>query len=136
MKKLVQIVGLAFLVIGLYTGCANTLEVGGAYAPTAAVKADAAFYQVDMAFDLAYTTLNAAFEYERENRTALWKVSPKIKHALDEIRPKAVDAKRRYALARKAYEKNPTPAGLNDLQTTLSTVQRLGSAAQAATILK
>ena len=127
---------LAF-VIG-QTGCSSTgnkLDPGGAYAPTngpVQVQPDYAFFVVDSAFDLAYSTVNAAFQFEYDNRALLWKASPNIKHALDQIRPKAVDVRNRYIAARTAYMANPVPAGLSQLQSILAEIQSLATAAAAA----
>ena len=126
-------------------GCANTkkLEPGGAYAPaittvdngvtnTVAIAApDKGFYAVDAAFDLVYSTVDAAFTFERDNRLLLWKISPEIKHQLDVIRPQAAEALQKWALARDAYMRNPTPAGLTTLQTVLGQMRQISQAAQA-----
>lgn len=121
-------------------GCGKTtLQTGGAYAIVvgttnmiATAAPDAAFYLVDSAFDFAYSSINAAFQFERDNRAYLWKLSPDIKHTLDKIRPGAVDAVKRYARARKAYMKNSTPPGLSVLQNILGEVQKVATATQAA----
>jgi len=113
------------------------LAPGGAYAPVDAngnpIQApDMVFYNIDAAYDLAYSTVDAAFRFERDNRTLLWKVSPQIKHTLDSIRPQAVSANADYLRARAAYMANPTPAGLTALQTVLSKISQLATAAAAA----
>jgi hypothetical protein len=124
------------LVAGLGSSCKNSrLEVGGAYAPvtgsTTNAAANLAFFQADSAYDLAYSAIDAAFKFEKENRAMLWKISPGIKHALDKIRPEAVNINRKYLAARAAYMAYPTPAGLGDLQTMLGQLQQLSAAAVA-----
>jgi hypothetical protein len=135
---------LIFAILSLppLSGCKSAkLEPGGAYAPvttnadgttTATQAPDLALFEVDSAFDLAYTATDAVFNIERSNRQMLWSISPQIKHTLDGIRPQAVDAKKRYALARKAYLANPVPANLDALNTVLATMKNLSSAAAAA----
>lgn len=132
------------LVFGLATGCKKTLEPGGGYAPVVittnasggivtntVVLPDLAFFQTDSAFRAGYASLDAVFSWERENRTFLWGVSPKIKHGLDSIRPTAVQVVKEYAVAREAYKANPTPAGLDTLSTILAKLQQLQAAAAA-----
>jgi hypothetical protein len=122
----------------------TTLEQGGAYAPgswttnadnsttfTASAAADPIFYQVDAAFNLAYSAIDGVFNFERDNRAYLWSVSHNIKHVLDDIRPKALDASQRFLKARRIYLSNPTPAGLSNLQTILTEIQSLSTAATA-----
>ena len=144
-KAVVQAFAFGCLVLAL-SGCQSPkLESGGAYAPAAAVVSadgstnlvataspDPAFFVVDSSFDLAYSVIDAAFTFERENRAMLWKLSPEIKHSLDKIRPTAVEVRDRYITARAAYMSNPTPAGLSTLQDTLSKLKALSSAAQSA----
>lgn len=152
---IVSLLLFAGLAIGV-TGCQSSnarLAQGGAYAPVQIVYVtnappdggpitiltntvptqapDFAFYATDAAFDLAYSTVNAAFQFEYDNRAMLWQVSPSIKHAIDAIRPQAAAAVSAWAKARQHYLANPTTAGLGTLQTLLSEVQ---SAAQAALI--
>jgi hypothetical protein len=150
MKQIKQLLA-AVLILGslaitptLTTGCKTRLEQGGAYAPgiwttnasgevtfAATAAPDPAFYAIDSAYELAYSAINAAFTIERNNRAYFWSVTHSIKHALDEIRPKAVEANLRFLKARRIYLANPTPAGLSDLQTTLMQIQSLSSAATA-----
>lgn len=142
MKKLRLLIPLIITCVCLI-GCASRLESGGAYAPTktvvengqtniiATAAPDKAFFIADAAFDLSYSAVNAAFEFERNNRLLLWRISPEIKHELDKVRPQAFNAVQVYALARDAYLANPTPAGLTALQTALGKMQQLSSAAQA-----
>lgn len=132
-----QIAVLALLAVGVI-GCAmKKLEAGGAYAPVAAdgttqVAPDLGFYAVDSAFDIAYSAIDGAFKFERDNRALLWKVSPQIKHTLDQIRPQAWEAAQRYAAARKVYMANPVAANLSTLQEVLARVQAVSQAALAA----
>lgn len=119
------------MVAALPIGCASKLESGGAYAPPGQAP-DKSFYAIDASFDLAYSVVDAAFTFERNNRQWLWKVSPDIKHLMDQIRPQAADGVAAYARARREYLRTPTPAGLTALQTALDQMRRLSSAAQAA----
>lgn len=120
----------AILVIG--SACnKGTLQPGGAYNPNPSiVEPDKAFYVADAAYKVAYTGITAIFDFERENRLLLWEISPDIKHKLDEIRPKAVEANETYLEARAVYKANPTPAGLTKLQTALSKLQQITSTVQ------
>jgi hypothetical protein len=113
-----------------FVGCKATLEPGGPYAPTGQ-QADMPFYVVDGAFNLAYTTVDATFKWEKDNRAALWKLSPDIKKTLDTIRPEASKVVKQYATARSAYLKNPTPEGLSDLQFALATIRKVADVALA-----
>lgn len=115
----------------MLTGCASRLEPGGAYARAGAAP-DKGFFVVDAAYDIAYSTIDTAFSFEKKNRALLWQISPEIKHGLDAIRPKALAIAREYTLARKAYKLNPTPANLDTLQTILGRTRQLATAAQAA----
>jgi hypothetical protein len=119
------------LPLGMLVGCGKTtLEPGGAYAQINQ-QPDKPFLIVDGAFDLAYTAVDATFKWEQDNRAKLWKLSPDIKHTLDKIRPDALKAKNQYLAARAVYKKNPTPAGLSDLQLILATVQKISASASA-----
>lgn len=111
------------------TGCNSTLEKDGAYA-TAGALPDKAFYVADAAFGLTYSAIDAAFTFEKNNRVALFRLSPEIKHGLDKIRPTAKLIVIDYANAREAYLKSPTPAGLSLLNTILAKAQQLSNAAQ------
>lgn len=124
-----------------FIGChRGTLEPGGAYAPvttnedgtiTPTSAPDPEFFHVDMAWDLIESAVNTAFEYERNNRALLWQVSPEIKHTLDRIRPEAVEVRKTYYTARKAYKASPTPAGLTTLGTLLGRLQQVSEAVTA-----
>jgi hypothetical protein len=141
MKRFLEFTAIACLslviLFGPAAGCKSTPAPGGFYAPTnalgqAASAPDKAFYVADGSFATAYAALDATFTFERENRTALWKVSPSIKHALDDLRPKAVEARNIYIAARQAYLANPVPANLTALKTALTRVQQLSAAVVAA----
>lgn len=127
------------LCAGLLTACkTGQLEPGGAYAPTnsvgqAVIAPDPAFFRVDAAFDIAFSTTDAIFKFEQDNRLLLWQLSPEIKKGLDSIRPDAAQAVRMYGIARKAYKANPTPAGLTEMETWLAKAQQLSVTAQAVT---
>lgn len=128
LPPLVLIFGLlSFGVMGCVTE--KRLEVGGAYAGTAELAARPELFVLDASFDLAYAALDATFKHEKANRALLWKISPNIKRGLDKIRGQAGIVKGDYALARKIYEDNPTPAGLNEMQTALNKLQVLNVAA-------
>lgn len=131
--------GLAALIF--VPACSTPLETGGAYAPattnaagevTALAAPDKTFYAIEASFALAYDACQTVFKFERDNRLVLWQISPEIKHTLDRIRPQALDAVRRYGLARTAYKANPIPANLSGLQTVLAQLQALSAAAAAA----
>ena len=139
---------MAALVFGLaftLTGCAHKLESGGAYAPVVVttnadgatvtntvVQPDYAFYVADATFDLAYSAVDAAFKFERDNRALLWKTSPEIKKALDKIRPQAAAIVQEYGRARAAYLLNPTGANLSTLETIIAKLKQITAAATAA----
>lgn len=134
MKRLIALVAVVALLAG--AGCKATLEQGGAYAPVdgsgaALIQPDYGFFIVDSAFDLAYSSIDAAFTFEYSNRVMLWRISPDIKHGLDSIRPQAVEIRNEYIKARAAYMANPVPAGLDQLQALLAKVQQLASTATA-----
>lgn len=124
------------LLLAFSNGCLLTnpdkkFEPGGAYAKTATTAAMPELFAADSAFDLAYKALDTTFKYERDNRAALWSVSPKIKHTLDALRPQASQAWLDYAVARQAYLATPTAANLSPLQTALGKLQQLNSTALA-----
>lgn len=120
-----------FLGGALVAGCAHKLETGGPYAPVGQ-QPDPAFFVTDSAFCLAYGAMDGAFKFERENEAALWKISPKVKTALDKLRPQAWDWSTRYAKARAVYLANPTPEGLSPLNLALAEIQKLSASAIAA----
>lgn len=141
-----------FLLLNLCSAssCHGKLENGGAYAPgtnaltidattgitstnfVATAAPDLAFFQVESAFDFAYSTIDAVFTIEHDNRLLLWKISPDIKHTLDKLRPEAVTIRNDYIKARIAYQANPVPANLSQLQTILARIQSTAAAVQAA----
>jgi hypothetical protein len=135
MKNLLTLVAVFALAC---TGCKTKLESGGAYAP-ATFSADAAgavsvtpksapqlgLYVADAAYKLAYDIVDGVLKFERDNRADVEKISPKIKIALDAVRPVAWDIDQRWAKARQMYQANPTPAGLSNIQTLLLEIQRL-----------
>lgn len=132
MKKILNVV-LLTAALFLWTGatCNNArLETGGAYAPVGQ-QADIAFYSTDAAYDLAYTAIDTIFTFERNNRDALWKISPDIKHTLDGLRPQAWEVNKQYHVAREAYKKVPVPDNLTVLQQVLAKMQKLLAAANA-----
>jgi len=107
------------------------LASGGVYAPAGQV-ADLQLYQADVAYALAFGTIDSVFKFERDNRLVLWKLSPKIKRTLDDIRPQAWAANQRWAIARQAYITQPIPANMTALQTVIAKAQQLATTAQAA----
>src|ERR1051326_471756 len=125
------------LSIALMPGCTSTrLEPGGAYAPVdtnglASAEADFDLFAVDSAYSLAHDAAGAGFKFERDNRLGLWKVSPAIKHGLDEARAQVKVVNLNYAVARTAYLANPGPTNLATLQGILQKAQQITSAAQA-----
>lgn len=126
---------LSFGAMTTLTGCKTPhLEAGGVYAPTnstgAVVYNELGLALADASYKFTYESVRSVMKFERDNRAALWALSPDIKHALDKIRPQAVDINRRWAEARHLYKANPTPAGLSALQDILSTMERILAVAQ------
>jgi hypothetical protein len=116
------------------TSCkTRTLEPGGVYAPTNAlgqvVYTDTGLALADAAYKFAYETVCSPLKFERDNRAAIFALSPSVgvsvKHALDDVRVQVWAIDQRWAVARKAYRASPTPAGLTTIQTILAEVQRL-----------
>lgn len=131
MKRLYTLFAILAIAIALQ-GCGTPkLAAGGVYAPAGQV-ADLQLYQADVAYSLAFGTLDSAFRFERENRTTLWKLSPQIKKSLDAIRPDAWQANQHWAVARQAYITSPVPANLTAIQVIVAKVQQLAVTAQAA----
>lgn len=130
MKYILALALCAFTLVGCQT---SNLETGGAYAPgtngVATVEPDMPFFVIDSAFDLAYSSIDAAFKFEKDNRAYLWKLNPKIKHTFDSIRPQAQSVVSQYTTARKVYIKNPVPAQLNILNSILAHAQQLADTA-------
>lgn len=137
---------LAALLVGCQSGA--KLEPGGAYAPTntpggvppgaapgggtgGTPQGDYGFFVADASYQLAYSAIDAVFQFELDNRTNLFRLAPGIKHELDKIRPDALQVNNNYLAARDAYMAHPTPAGLNGLQTIVKKLEQLGAAAKA-----
>lgn len=110
-------------------GCKTPkLEAGGAYATTntlGQVSQDLNLALADASYQFSYETVARVFEFERNNRDELWKLTPKIKRELDRLRPKVVEVDRRWALARQAYRINPTAGNLTTVRGILAEIQRL-----------
>jgi hypothetical protein len=124
------------LSIGLIAPGCGSLEPGGAYAPVdtngvATAQPDKVFYTVDASFELAYKSLDFIFAFEASNRNLLWRISPEIKRGLDVVRPKAVQLRDEYILARIVYKANPVPANLDALKAALEKIEQLLATAQA-----
>ncbi len=126
-------------------GCASDrLASGGVYTAastnadgTITATADIALYKADAAFKMAMAALDTAFTYERDNRAALWSISHDIKHTLDLIRPKAVDAKMRYAAFRAVYVALPADQRTTkDLEGIVAEIQNLLASVSAAIAVK
>ena len=134
------VITVTMLVAIALMGCkSGKLEGGGAYAPSttnsagiAVAQPDYKFFICDLAFSTAYSAVDAALTFEKNNRKLLWGVSPEIKHTLDKIRPVAWSAVQKYSRARRVYLTSPTPAGLSTLQNLLSEIQKIAASAQAA----
>lgn len=125
----------------LFGGCktAERLEPGGAYtaattntAGEVTIVPDAKLFVADQLFALAYGTLDSAFRIERENRAALWAISPKIKDHMDTLRKEAVRYKRLWAEARQAYQAAPTEGKLAELLRVLAALQKVAALAPKA----
>jgi len=130
-QKTFGVLLLAFLMVGP-VGCSRTtLEPGSPYS-VEGQAADVGFYATDAAFELAVSAFTTVTDFEKNNRQALWNISPEIKHGLDKARPEAKAVTLAYARARRAYVTYPTPAGLSTLDTVLGRMQQLAAAAQTA----
>lgn len=137
----ILIVSSLLALTSLAVGCGHaTLNPGGAYAPLAitnadntvtAPQADFEFYVADSAFEIAHNAIQTVTDYERDNRLTLWRISPEIKHSLDQVRPQIVKVELKYALARKAYMANPVTERLTTLQGILQEAQRLQATVSA-----
>ena len=117
----------------LLSSCVTSerLAPGGAYAASATQTAQPELFTVDASFDLAVAALDTVFKYERDNRAVLWKLSPDIKHGLDQLRVQAVLVKKDYAVGRQAYLASPSPINLSALQAALAKLQGANAAALA-----
>jgi len=139
-KTLAAVLAVAFIIA--CSGCKATLQGGGAYAPVSTNELtgeivivhipDLAFYNTDAAYDLAYSSIDAAFKFERDNRLLLWRLSPQIKRTLDQIRPQAVLVNAEYLRVRQVYLSNPVPGGLTQLQAVLAKINQIAATAVAA----
>lgn len=126
----------------LFGGCKTPkFEAGGAYAGVTSTNAagdvlqvtepEQALYLADQTYKFAYTTVFNVLQFERDHRAEIQKISPKIKEALDVVRPKVKDIDYRWAVSRQAYKLNPTPAGLSTIKLVIADIQRLIPVAQA-----
>lgn len=128
----------------LLCGCHSTLQPGGAYAPgnwstnsagilnfMPSAAPDLQLYQADAAFLLSDRAIHGAFSIELANRQLLWEISPSIKHTLDQLRPRVLEAEIAWATARQAYLAAPVPANLSAVQLILARLQRLEAVATA-----
>lgn len=122
-------------IAGCSGGCkTSTLEPGGVYAPTNAagevIFDDRGLALADATYKLTYESALSVLAYERNNRVAIWALSPEVKRAFDKVRPVVVDINLRWAKARQAYKKNPTPEGLSLMQEIMGEIDRLLPALQ------
>lgn len=131
MKKILPFLLLAVALLCLPACKTPVLEVGGAYNPTTNSVPQLDLELTDASYHLTYDTVFAILKYERDNRAALFKISPAIKHTLDGIRPTVADVDLRWANARKAYKANPSPANLTTIQGLITEIQKLLPAVQA-----
>ena len=129
------LIGIACCLSLLFVGCKATLKpgpYGGGVTNAIVINADMGLYAADSAFVASVTTLDLAFRFEKDNRDTLWKISPSIKHGLDKVRPVAEQLVQAYKSARVSYIKNPTPAGLDLLNTLVPKIQQSAVSATAA----
>lgn len=132
----VLLLSAALSISTLTVGCNTTkAQPGGVYAPTnelgQVVFDDTKLALLDASYKFAYETTFSLFEYERTNRKAIQSISPEIKHAFDLARPHIADIERRWALGRRAYRTNPTPANYSTMQTVLAELNRALAVVQA-----
>lgn len=141
MRRKLHLLILAGAVLAI-AGCITRLEPGGAYAPLAITNAttgvitpapvpDMAFYTIDATYALTWAAMDGAFAFEKANRLALWRLSPNIKHSLDQIRPQAWAINVQYHKARDAYKAVPVPANLAALEQSLARTRQLLAAITA-----
>lgn len=136
MKKLRYLLLPLFLCVSVITGCVHgKLEQGGAYAPVDAngaqtIAPDFEFYIADATYKTVHSAGMAVFQFELDNRTALYKISPNIKKELDKLRPQFWQYNGMYLRARHGYLLNPTPAGLDAMNSVLAKIKQLSQAAQ------
>jgi hypothetical protein len=144
MKRITELWFLAFALCSVLLcgtiGCGifgkGKLESGGAYAGNVTNAPMPELYAIDATFNLVHSALTGVFDYERNNRQALWVISPNIKKALDRVRVEASAAKLQFAKAREVYKSNPTPANLSAVNTALAKLQRAQAAALVVIPLK
>lgn len=125
MKTAICLIAVALLALGCV---ATRLSTGGAYAQSEASKAQPELFALDASFDVAYAALDTVFKYEKQNRSALWKLSPNIKHGLDKLRKESVIVATDYATARTVYLTNQVE-GLSRMQSSLNKLQAAGASA-------
>lgn len=138
MKKTVSVLFLTLMLgaLSLSAGCKGgpNLELGGAYAPAtnnaagvlvASAPPEKILFLVDASYRFAYDAVDEVLLAERNNRAQFRAVSPKIKAALDKVRPVVVDIDHRWALARAAYQNSPTPENLTSIRGILQEMQNL-----------
>jgi hypothetical protein len=134
MKKYLSLILGCVLLAGCVTGA--RLETGGPYAESATQAAMPELFVLDSGFDLAYSALDAAFRYEKNNRAALWLISPDIKHSMDKLRLEAKRVVLDYAIARTAYKANPVSVNLDMVSAALAVLQNVNNAALAVIATK
>lgn len=137
-KRIVSVLLLSTVISisALSVGCKTPkAQPGGVYAPTnevgQVVYDETKLALLDASYKFAYETTFSLFEYERNNRKAIQAISPEIKHAFDVARPHITDIERRWALGRRAYRTNPTPANYTTMQTVLAELNRALSVIQS-----
>lgn len=101
------------------------LETGGAYAQVSgsSTNADYAFFAVDLTFKTVYSSVDAAYKFEFDNRDDIWKVSHKVKQVLDKTKPSITKAVIGYGIARQQYKLNPTASNLESMKGYISLLQ-------------
>ncbi len=144
MKKITSIlcsIALIAMCAG-WSGCNATLEKGGAYNPVVTnavtnVDGQVTFEVVpvaapqkilfiaDESYKFAYTTTLDVLRIEKEDRAEIAAILPGLKASFDKVRTEVRNIDLRWAKAREAYQKNPTPAGLDAIHSLLLEVQRI-----------
>lgn len=118
-------------------GCISRLEPGGAYAPVNAAGVavpDKPFLIADAAYQIAHKSGLAVFQFEKDNRLALWKISPSIKHTLDKWRPQFDKANKDYLTQRHVYKLNPCTENLDTLTGLLQKLQQVTTTVQSVSL--
>lgn len=138
-----MLVGLYSVITTTCTGCKTNLEPGGAYAPvtvstnaatgevTTNVNAQVLLHRVDLGYRLAKTTFYEVSQWEFDNRTNLWAVSPEIKRTLDRLRVEFVKVDQDFVTAHDACTAAPTPEGGGKLEAILARLEAVVDAATA-----